>query len=48
MGLSEEEHAGGVCSSYDLSEKFDPQAILQTHTHTFNDTLKHGISNERA
>ena len=50
-GLSEEEHAGGaiVFPSYDLGEEFDPQAILPSTPHTFNDTLETlGISNEQA
>ncbi len=50
-GLSEEEHAGGavVFPSYDLGEEFDPQAILPSTPHTFEDTLKTlGISETQA
>ena len=45
-GLSEEEHAGGavVFPSYDLGEEFDPQAILPSTPHNFNDTLSTLVS----
>ena len=50
-GLSEEEHAGGavVFPSYDLGEEFDPQAILPSTPHNFNDTLSTlGINPDQA
>ena len=50
-GLSEEEHAGGavVFPSYDLGEEFDPQAILPSTPHCFDDTLETlGITKENA
>ena len=44
-GLSEEEHAGGavVFPSYDLGEEFDPQAILPSTPHCFNDEGRDSI-----